>query len=222
VKNNLNLERAKTDLDFKDIVFRVGCAGAMTVGSIFIHELSHLLAMRVLFTGIDPYIGCDYLNSVHPHLNGGYSCYAALNGHPVVRPEYSIKLDTGLGIVAAAGPFADLALVAVSSMIAWKGRHSHRSMSPVLGLFASLKALHLTSYAWNTLGTNFGDFANIEKRLGVSHHIQTAILGSVSLSTILLNKKIIDAEIKILCGEGSEVARKPVYVGRNPAYSVLN
>ena len=83
----------------------------IVIGSIFIHEYSHILAMRSLFVNINPYMGCNLSK---------LSCFAAWGGTPQIAPGLKIEDQTAHGVVSAAGPISDLIFTAISSIASWK------------------------------------------------------------------------------------------------------
>lgn len=180
------------DLSFKEKFFGLASIVSMYAGSVFAHEYSHMTAIRTLFTNIDPYIGCDFSEK---------RCYVEWNGDPIIRPELPITYETARGIVAAAGPISDVTVVALSSIVAWKMRHSNKKISLIFATSAVAIAANTFGYAAKTDGSDVGDFANIELFLGISHNIQTAFTGSIALGACILlgnlfSKALIEASIK--------------------------
>jgi hypothetical protein len=169
----------------KEFVLGICSFLSMYAGSVLAHEYSHLTAMRALFTNINPFIGCD--------LSG--FCFADWGGkYPILRPELPITFETAEGITSAAGPISDITVVALSSLIAWKTRQSNKKISLLFAAFTCFFAWESFYYAASTLGTDFGDFAEVESYLGISHIFQTAVVCSVALGTTMLMKHILFSE----------------------------
>lgn len=163
-------------LSVKERIFASCFMTGSVLASMFTHECSHMIALRAL-TNADPYISCDFS-----------SFNISFNSNFVIRPPLSITYDTCVGIIAAAGPLSDITLVAISSMMTWKMRHSNKKTALSFLGFACIRSLALFHYAANTFGSGGGDFAEIESHLGISHTIQIAITGSVVLGVAMLGK----------------------------------
>ncbi len=153
----------------------------MLIGSVFVHEYSHMIAARALFLDVNPYMSCDF-SKFECHAN-----YATTK----VPPDSNIGFEFRQGVVDAAGPISDMTIVALSSIIAWKMRHSNKKISFMFAATACVIAWNAFYYAASTLGSDHGDYARMESNLGISHIIQTAIVGSVALGTTMLMKHIL-------------------------------
>ena len=171
-----------TNLSMKELCFGVGSVLSTFIGSTIVHEYSHMAAMRLLFPNLNPYMSCDGIPAFS-------TCRAHWGGIPVLQDVLPMTYQTGYGIVYAAGPIADIANVAISSIVAWKMRHFNEKVSLLFASHAFLRSLKVFDYCFSTLGTNVGDFALVELNLGVSHYIQAAIVSSVALgATAMLTK----------------------------------
>lgn len=167
----------------KERVFGTLAWMGLHTGSFFAHEYSHMIAIRTLFTNIDPYMDCD---SFFPFIH----CYVDWNGNPAIRPELSITSETGHGIVSAAGPISDITLSALSAVAACKIRNSNKKIALLFAAHAFSRSLNIFLYAISTQRSGMNDFASVESQLGIPHYIQTAITGSVALGAALLMKNI--------------------------------
>lgn len=151
---------------------------------ILAHECSHILAARALFLDVvDPYIGCEFFES-------GIVCYAYVGPTQVIPPESTIGVQVRRGLVSAAGPLADLFLIASSSVASWKLRHSHPNIATTCAISALITSISLFNYSFNTLGKSWGDFASVEADLGISHRLQTVFTGAVALGSLWFTSKV--------------------------------
>lgn len=149
----------------------------MSISAIFIHEYSHILAMRSLFVNINPYMGYNF---------SPFYFFAAWGGTPQIAPGLKIEDQTARGIVSAAGPISDLTLIAISSITSWKLRNSNPKIALVFAMNAFVISLNTFSYALLTQNSSWGDFASIESHLKISHTFQTIVTGAVCLGSCLL------------------------------------
>jgi len=177
---NLNSSPVLRDLTLNEERFGKAALISMFIGSVFVHEYSHVFTARSLFLDVKHYISCNF-----------YSCQVNWEG-PLRVPESStLGYNFRLGIVDAAGPISDMIMVALSAMAAWKMRDSHKKISLLFATHAFALAINDFGYAAMTHWTKIGDFANVETNFGIPHYIQTAITGAVALGAFALVKYLL-------------------------------
>lgn len=170
-----------SNLSLNEKVAGYGAFAALLYGGIVVHECSHLIAMRTLFTNIDPYI----------EINLHKMSYAYYNGDPIIRPELPMTEKTGFGLVSAAGPLADITLTVIGTMIALKMQETNKKTSLLFASCVCAYALNVLYYCADSLRTNYGDYHEMEMYLGIPGSVQLIITGTLALGVTLLMKNIL-------------------------------
>lgn len=174
--------------EFKPYIKPLIGSSFMMIPSILAHECSHLLAFRILFPDSSDYsISCEFPKSISEALQGKLVCRARVK----IPSKSMIGAEFQTGLMSAAGPLSDLILIAITSLASWKLRHSNPKIALTCAMYASMNSLNTFIYSLTTEGTSWGDFAKVEANLGISHRLQTLVLGAVTLGSLYNMKKAV-------------------------------
>ncbi len=182
LSNSLSkIDSLSNSLSNKEYVFGWGSVIFLQIGSMIVHEHSHMAAASALFLDANPYMSFDFTRFRVDY-----------NGTMQVPPNSTIGHALRRGIVDAAGPVSDITGIGLSSMIAWKSRNFNKKISLVFATNAWVGAMCLFLYSLQDLESKIlmNDFSGMKVRLGIPRIIQSAITGSVTLGVTLLMKYI--------------------------------
>ena len=157
------------------------CLGGMLIGgftsylTVYLHELGHSIAMRMLFHDVNPGISVNLL--------GEGSCEWGGNAENPTKIGLLFSPTTRLGLVNAAGPMVDILNITTSLFVAQKLRLQKADLYVTS---CTMNALVLSMGMFNYInsceeGWLDGDYGRIHDHFSIGYGTMKGVAGSVGL-----------------------------------------